>query len=95
LDEINNLPNPLKIQLSFIRKVAVLNYKKENKLIKLSKEKIAELYYKGLPKYISGEEIRDEIDSKSELDKQKLFFLATFWLKLKLERERIVQRELP
>lgn len=65
MDEINNLPNPLKIQLSFIRKVALLNYTKENKLIKLSKEKIAELYYKGLPKYIGGEDIRDEIENKS------------------------------
>ncbi len=68
MDEINNLPNPLKIQLSFIRKVALLNHTKENKLIKLSKEKIAQLYYKGLPKYIKyngEEEIIDEIESKS------------------------------
>ena len=49
MDDINKLPNSLKIELSFIRKVALLNYAKENKLIKLSKEKIAELYYKGLP----------------------------------------------
>ena len=55
----------MKIQLSFIRKVALLNYTRENKLIKLSKEKIAELYYKGLPKYIGGEDIRDEIENKS------------------------------
>jgi hypothetical protein len=61
LDDINKLPNSLKIQLNYIRKVALLNYTKESKLIKLSKEKIAELFFKGLPKYHIDPEIGDDI----------------------------------
>ena len=59
-----------------------MNCVKENKIIKISKEKIEELFNKGLPDYNKERKIKEIFKNKNILEKHKLFFLATFWLKI-------------
>ena len=67
-DEINKLPDSFRAPLSLIKNVALINCVNENKIIKISKEKIEELYYKGLPDYKKDKKIKEIFKNKNDLE---------------------------
>ena len=67
-DEINKLPDSFRAPLSLIKNVALINCVNENKIIKISKEKIEELYYNGLPDYKKDRKMKEIFKNKNDLE---------------------------
>ena len=91
LDKLESLPKKIKEQLRFIHKV--VSYKCDGKMMKLSYDKVQDLYKEGL----TSKKHQNYHDIKALKDKERLelFYLATFYIKVQNELEKIKENKKP
>ena len=93
LDKLESLPKQIKEQLRFIHKVVF--YKCDGKMVKLSYDKVQELYKEGLT---SKQHQNYQVNGIKALNDQKrleLFYLSTFYIKVQNELEKTKERKKP